>query len=340
MTKKLTMKTKKDDILAAYNELVEKYETIKEEDEKQPVNKNEPKKEAGKEHLEESYTVETIVKDLADLKLSLNKTLAAISDRLISEVNTLEAIKKEIQIETDRLSEIHHIQVEADSLNNLVEMHDNKKREMEKEMSLIKEQWEKEQEEYDRLLKERDEQLQKQRTREQEEYDYAIAMKRKKQNDAFEEEKALLQKQIAQEKEVKLKDIKEREEALKASEEELSQLRKQVKNFPDELSKTIAKVRQETKDQIEKDMKLKEELRLKEAEGDKKVYELKIKNLEDTMLKQAMQIDGLSKQLDTSSRQVLTIANKAIEGASGLKSMSSFKEDLFDEPVKEEKTKK
>ncbi|MDG6218817.1 MAG: hypothetical protein QCI00_05205, partial [Candidatus Thermoplasmatota archaeon] len=87
-------------------------------------------------------------------------------------------------------------------------------------------------------------------------------------------------------------------------------------------------------------MKLKEELRLKETEGDKKVYELKIKNLEDTMLKQAMQIDGLSKQLDTSSRQVLTIANKAIEGASGFKSMPSFKEDLFDEPVKDEKTKK
>jgi len=334
------MKTKKDDILAAYNELIKKYEQLKENDEKQPVNKMKVKKEPGKEHLEESYTVETIVKDLADLKLSLNKTLTAISDRLISEVNTLEAIKKEIQIETDRLSEIHHIQAEADSLNNLVEMHEDKKREMEKEMSLIKEQWEKEQQEHDRLLKERDEQLQKQRTREQEEYDYAIAMKRKKQNDAFEEEKALLQKQIAQEKEVKLKDIKEREEALKASEEELSQLRKQVKDFPNELSKTIAKVRQETKDQIEKDMKLKEELRLKEAEGDKKVYELKIKNLEDTMLKQAMQIDGLSKQLDTSSRQVLTIANKAIEGASGLKSMSSFKEDLFDEPVKEEKTKK
>ena len=327
-------------MLEAYNELVEKYEKIKKDDEQDSLKESSVKKESRKENMEDTFTVETIVKDLADLKLSLNKTLTAISDRLISEVNTLETIKKEIQIETDRLSEIHHIQVEADSLNTLVKMHEDKRREIEKEMSLIKEQWEKEQEEHDRQVRDRDEQLKKQRAREQEEYDYEIAMKRKKQKDAFEEEKALLQKQLVQEKEVKLKDIKEREEVLKASEEELFQLREQVKNFPIELSKTIEKVRQETKNQIEKDLKLKEELRLKETEGDKKVYELKIKNLEDTMLKQAMQIEGLSKQLDTSSRQVLTIANKAIEGASGFKSMPSFKEDLFDEPVKDEKTKK
>ena len=47
------------------------------------------------------------------------------------------------------------------------------------------------------------------------------------------------------------------------------------------------------------------------------------------MMKQAMQIDELSKQLDTSSNQVLTIANKAIEGAAGYKSATSFNDDLF-----------
>ncbi|MDG6229254.1 MAG: hypothetical protein QCH96_04760, partial [Candidatus Thermoplasmatota archaeon] len=107
-----------------------------------------------------------------------------------------------------------------------------------------------------------------------------------------------------------------------------------------ELSKTIDKVRQETKTQVERELRQKAELQNREIEGDKKVYELKIKNLEDTMLKQAMQIEGLSKQLDTSSKQVITIANKAIEGASGYKVSSSFNEDLFHEPVREEKTKK
>lgn len=340
MIKKMSMKTKKDELLDAYNELAEKLEKENKDDTYSENTDQIVKKEPTKKEETDRFTVETIVKELANLKLSLNRTLTDISDRLISEVNTLEAIKKEIQVETNHLTDIHNIQVEADSLNNLMHLHEEKKRNIEQEMKAIKEQWEKEQRDHELAVKERDERLKREREREQEEYSYVLSMKRKKEKDTYEEEKSLMQRQLALEKDLKMKDIKEREQALKQQEEELLELREKVKDYPVELSKTIDKVRQETKTQVERELRQKAELQNREIEGDKKVYELKIKNLEDTMLKQAMQIEGLSKQLDTSSKQVITIANKAIEGASGYKVSSSFNEDLFHEPVREEKTKK
>jgi hypothetical protein len=334
------MKTKKDELLNAYNELAEKLEKENKDDTYSEKTDQIVKKEPTTKEETDRFTVETIVKELANLKLSLNRTLTDISDRLISEVNTLEAIKKEIQVEKNHLTDIHNIQVEADSLNNLMHLHEDKKRNIEQEMKAIKEQWEKEQRDHELVVKERDERLKREREREQEEYSYVLSMKRKKEKDTHEEEKTLMQRQLALEKDLKMKDIKEREQALKQQEEELLELREKVKDYPVDLSKTIDKVRQETKTQVERELRQNAELQQREIEGDKKVYELKIKNLEDTMLKQAMQIEGLSKQLDTSSKQVITIANKAIEGASGYKVSSSFNEDLFHEPVREEKTKK
>jgi hypothetical protein len=340
MVKKVTMKPKKDDILKGYDEMAEKceknHENVEAHDQMDQLTKKNPKRQDN----QEAFTVERIVKELADLKLCLNRTLTDISDRLISEVNKLEAIKKEIHVETEYLNDVHSIHVEADSLRNFIHLLEDKKRSIEQEMESMKGQWTKEQREHEMAVKEHDERLKKERDRDQEEYSYNLSMKRKKEKDSYDEEKALMQRQLALEKELKMKDIKEREENLKSREEELATLRDQVKNFPVDLSKTIEKVKQETKAQIEKELKQKEELQRRETEGDKKVYELKIKNLEDTMLKQSLQIDGLSKQLDTSSKQVITIANKAIEGASGYKVSSSFNEEMLREPVRDEKTKK
>ncbi|MDG6229880.1 MAG: hypothetical protein QCH96_07935, partial [Candidatus Thermoplasmatota archaeon] len=222
------------------------------------------KKEPTKKEETDRFTVETIVKELAGLKLSLNRTLTDISDRLISEVNTLEAIKKEIQVETNHLTDIHNIQVEADSLNNLMHLHEEKKRNIEQEMKAIKEQWEKEQRDHELAVKERDERLKREREREQEEYSYVLSMKRKKEKDTYEEEKSLMQRQLALEKDLKMKDIKEREQALKQQEEELLELREKVKDYPVELSKTIDKVRQETKTQVERELRQKAELQNRE----------------------------------------------------------------------------
>ncbi len=56
----------------------------------------------------------------------------------------------------------------------------------------------------------------------------------------------------------------------------------------------------------------------KDAEAEKRLAELRIKTLEETLSRQSAQIEALQKQLDEAKQQVQEIAVKAIEGASGV----------------------
>ena len=60
----------------------------------------------------------------------------------------------------------------------------------------------------------------------------------------------------------------------------------------------------------------------KEAETEKRLASLQVKTLEDTITRQAAQIDGLQKQMEEAKQQVQDIAVKAIEGASGAKALA------------------
>jgi hypothetical protein len=60
----------------------------------------------------------------------------------------------------------------------------------------------------------------------------------------------------------------------------------------------------------------------KDAEAEKRLSELRVKTLEDTLASQQAHIAGLEKQLAEAKQQVQDIAVKAIEGASGAKALS------------------
>jgi len=60
----------------------------------------------------------------------------------------------------------------------------------------------------------------------------------------------------------------------------------------------------------------------KEAETEKRLATLQVKTLEDTITRQAAQIEALQKQMDEAKQQVQDIAVKAIEGASGAKALA------------------
>ena len=75
-------------------------------------------------------------------------------------------------------------------------------------------------------------------------------------------------------------------------------------------------------------------LREKEFEGETRVLELKIANLQEMVAKQSVQIEGLSKQLGGATAQVQQIAVKAIEGASGLRTFAAVNEYVAEQAKK------
>ena len=60
----------------------------------------------------------------------------------------------------------------------------------------------------------------------------------------------------------------------------------------------------------------------RDNESEKKMSELKIKTLEETLSRASAQINTLQTQVDEAKKQVQDIAVKAIEGASGAKALS------------------
>lgn len=233
------------------------------------------------------YTVESIVKGLTGLKLDLSRTLSDLSDKLTSEANKLGDIQEAIKIETKNLEEIHGIKIAAETLDNLINTHEDKKKAFEEEVTMMRAQFEKEKEDNQMSVKERDEKVKKEREREAEEYNYNLTMLRKKEKDAYEEEKAALKKALKEERKAQENELTGREAAVASQEKEIAELRNKVLSFPDDLKKAAENAKKEAVELSENRAKQKADLLAKEIEGDKKLAELKIKNLEDITARQA-----------------------------------------------------
>ncbi len=327
MQLKLSMKDKKEDILSAYEKLLTRYQE-KEKLANRAEKETEARKVAEEELLQKtsSLSIEEIVKHLTDFRMSIGKTLTNLGDNLSAEVGKLHEVQTAIEIEKKNLEEIYDIKVAAETVANLIRNHDEEKERFEEEMAAKKKARQDEQKEHDLFIKERDEKINKERKREEEEYAYALAQKRKKEKDTYEEEKAALKKALREEKESQEKALEEREKAVAARETELVELRAKVEAFPAELEKAVAGAKKEAIVQTEKEAKHKSELIAKEYEGQANVAELKIKNLEETVIRQAEQIKTLTQQISSATTNVKSIAEKAIEGASGLKALSAVNE--------------
>jgi hypothetical protein len=324
MTKAISDKSTKTEILDAYNEMLEKLKEQKAMDGK-ALKKETEEKEIVKKASQ--HSVEGIVKNTADLKLEIIKAMDGLGERLISEYKKLTDLLQAIEIESKAIEDIYKIKVEAESLTSLVtaqkekraafeaEM-DEKKADFDDDMSEKKLLWKKEQEEYEFAKKDREAQSKKERQREEEDYAYNLQLKRKKENDSYEEKKAVLEKALAEKKAAFDKEFSERETIISAREKELADLKSRVETFPKELDKAIKDTEKAVTERLSFTYKHEAELASKEIEGERKLYQQKVTALEGKIKEQDDLIKQLTQKASEAGLQVQSIAIKAIEGAS------------------------
>ena len=272
------------------------------------------------------YTVENIITSLAELNVSINKALADLSDKLTKESGKLGEIKKAIEIETKNLKELHQIDSAANALKALLKAHDEEKGAYENAMVIKRNEWLEEQERHKLEIQERNTAEKKERVREEEEYMYALALARKKDSDAYEEKKKLLEKELVEQKASFEKSTNERLASISLKEAEFEELKHKVTEFPKDLEDAVNKSKKETQEKMKNDYETRMQLMLKEIEGEKKLFEFKIASLNEGLTKQTSRIEALNNQLNDANRQVQDIAIKAIEGASSLKALSTVNE--------------
>ena len=333
---RLSTKSTKEEILKAYNELVNRYQ-----DKSATVSERqvEAKKTADSAVVEKAskYTVESIIKGLAELNIYVGKALNDLSRELTGEAEKLVEIREAIAIETKHLEELHDIQLAADTLALLIREHAEKKAAFESEreteetefsfqMAEKRAQWKKEQEAYAAGLKENEARLKKDREREAEEDEYNLALAQKKERDSYEAARAAQMKALEDERTRQEQELGAREASVKAQEAELAELRAKVAAFPAELAASVDRAEKEASSKAESRSRLEAQLLAKEVEGDRRVAQMKAGALEEVVAKQAAQIEALTKKLDEANAKVEEIAVRAIEGASNARALSTINE--------------
>ena len=324
MSAEMSTRNTKNEILEAYNELLNKLKAQK------PVDRQAEKEKTEKKQIVETAaqnSADSIVRSLADLKLAISKSLDNVEDQLIGEFKKLNNTRQAIEIEQKNLEEIHDIRAEADSLAALLQAQKEKKQAFEADIAQQRETfndemlekklaWKKEQDEVSRAQKEREEELKKARKREEEEYAYSLQLERKKDQDSYAEQKAAQEKALTEQKRVLEQQWSEREAALAARERELTELRQRVESFPQELAKAVADTEKTVTERLEFKYSYEAQMLAKETEGEQKLSQQTITSLQAKIKEQEEQIRQLTQKANEAGLQVQSIAIKAIEGAS------------------------
>jgi hypothetical protein len=278
-----------------------------------------------------------VIRLMADLKIEISNHLDNLAEQLAAKRKNLQEVQEAIQIENRRLSELHDIEIAADTLSLLIRKHEEKthvfdeelaerRKVFTEEMEKTKSEWEKKQLEHKETVREQEANVKKDREREQEEYEYELKLSRKRDEDAYKAQQAALQKSLAEQKAAQEKLLSEREAAIAAREKELVELRAQVDSFPVKLAEAERLAKEKATAQAKDQARITAEFKAKEYEGVSELFKQRIQTMENTIKEQSERIASLTVELADSNNKVREIAVRAIEGASGAKALSTVNE--------------
>jgi len=277
---KVSTKQKKEEIISAYQELLERFKNNAEK------SKSREKDTARKQEntvlsRADQYSTETILKKIGELEMSTHEWLGKLVDALGKEVQRFRELQEAVQIQESRLKEIHQIDVEANTLSDIIEAQKEKTREFEEEMTEKKRDWE----------------------IEQKDFEYTRNSQRRKEEDEYHE------KQTA-----KIAELKEWEDRLKATAAELEDLRRFKGRAEEDLADAVEKAKMETTALIEREEEIKAQLLAEKNNSEKQITEHTIRYLKDHLSDLENSVTRLKAELEIANQGVKDIAIKVIEG--------------------------
>jgi hypothetical protein len=270
-----------------------------------------------------TYTVERVVKGLAELQLHFGTDIDGLAARLSTEIHKLEDVRRAIEVETSHFEELRHIKMAAEALNILTQDHQEtartfaadatRQREtLERDIAEKRQAWQKEQEGHEQSVAAYEAALQKERQQEEETYQYGVERKRKIETDAYEEKKKQVEVEFAETAAEKDQDWARREAIFAGHQQWLEPYKAQAQTFPQERAAAVQQAREEAIKAAQHTAKVRADLFQKEEEANRKVHEAEMQTLNDTLRQQQAQIDALSTDFKAALKQVQELSAKAI----------------------------
>ncbi|MBI4592435.1 hypothetical protein HY733_03245 [Candidatus Uhrbacteria bacterium] len=259
-------------------EILEEFEKMREKmDELQTAGKT-IQSPATKEIVEKTQQVtgQSIDQACTDFQKFVGVSLSELRLSYLQQLEAFQQVQKAVDVSRQQLEMQYHIEVGAESVSRLVNEYEQKQREFDEQLSLKKREWEREREEYEyqkRLRQERD------------------------KREIEEREKALV----------------ERETAIRTQEQEITQMRKTIDQFPHEIEQALATKEQTIREQLTQQFGHEKVLFEKEMQGQVRMLELTVKHLEDRLALQMNELAALKQQAEEANAKAQTLAVKAIE---------------------------
>ncbi|WP_338813915.1 hypothetical protein V9L05_00295 [Bernardetia sp. Wsw4-3y2] len=288
-------------------------------------------------------SVESVVTAFEHIKGNVGIAISGLSDNLTKEAANLAVLQDESnQIET-QLLELHQIEeAEENTLSKLIQEYIEKSESFEKIITQTgKEQLQAEEEAkkayeeaedlHNSTLSERKKEWQTKLDREEETYHYEKNLARQQIKDEA--------MQLAKSRTEELENLKEeqekewtlREKLLAEKEESYEKATEKAEELPKKLDSETKRAYESTKAAIQRDNKAKSDLLAKENEGKKRIAERQINALSSKITQQNEQIKSLNTQLTGALKEAKELAIKAIDGASGAKSLAALREVAFEQ---------
>ena len=326
---KITTQMKKQELIETHKKLLDAYkakakeaaEAIRQAGEAQKHN------DAATVQVAREATVHGVVETLGQLRTQLGRTVNDLTDQMTAQADTLESLNQAVLLQEGRLQELHDIEAGADALASLTAAYEERSEQADTEFAMKIEEMEKSgaqrvesvQAEYEgkkRSLARQTEELRasweeetaavaKTREREEAEYLYQRDRTRKLEEDDYQDKKVMLERELER-----------REEGVKAAEDELASLRKEVEAFPKRMEKELEKARQEAVSGARTELDGVARVADVERNWEKKVLDEKIVHLSAIVETRDKEMDQLKSDLATAQQRVQLIADKAVEGAS------------------------
>lgn len=339
--KKVSEKSTKQEMLEAYQALAKQLEE-KRAAELAPERRLEEKRAEEAVKAATAVQPDGIDREIGQLKSEIGKMLADVSERLASESARFRNIQKAAETKEAELRELYGIEKSAVSLAALIEAQNQKRAEFEAQMAREREelqaeidlkrtQWDEEKRIHEAEVKERDAAEKKAQDRAREDFNYNFKREQQAIKDKLADEKAALEKEIKFRRETAEKDLAEREKAVAEKERELADLRAKATAFPKELETAVNQAVKETSDRLKLEAKNREDLLVKQFEGERNVLATKNDAFEKTNKDLISANARLAQQLEAAYQKVQEIAEKTVEGTSQYKSFSELQRLLVEQ---------
>ncbi|MDB9518348.1 hypothetical protein PN466_15490 [Roseofilum reptotaenium CS-1145] len=347
MAKKPTSRNTKSEILASYQELLQEKKDLEnkiaqtaEPKQAQPLVKPTPVIEhpsAQNSVHRVTEPMKKVLQDLEQIQATFGGALNELSDQLLKEASELEEVEEQVRLEQEQLQQLHDLEVAETTLDELIEQYqtqaktfelewEEQRETLEQSLAEAQQAWDKARQTHQRDIEERDRASQTHQDRDGQTYDYNLQLQRKLNTETYQQTREQLEQELLELRETQEQTWQEREKAIAEREKAYTEAKAKVEAFPEELQENTKRGKDNGRNIGHYQVKIKADLRTQEMESQKKIYELRLQGLSETIQNQENRIQNLSQQLDSALKQVQDLAVKAIEGASNLKSSEALKE--------------